>query len=404
MAVQTFANPAHYERMPGERPYNLYLNGVRGVAILAVLLTHGTFLFSSTRLTRWVLPPIIFGWWGVDLFFVLSGFLITGILLSTRAAPNRATAFYARRVLRIFPIYYLCLAALWMVSAHSDWLGTMLPYSSAADRASYLFYFQNWIPLWHSLTLKPNLLGHFWSLAVEEQFYLIWPWVVWKFSPKAILGICVLGAVSALSLRIALVSHFGPHLWINWLTVTRGEGLLVGSALAVLNSGHRRINPRLLVGMALAGLAIIAATAILDPAEFSNTDAGPYMYTICVSGLALVFGALIGGSQFRVPFLTPVVNARWLRNLGKYSYGMYVYHLPLFYGIEHMMAKALRFRGPIPNRYAFAELLLLIGATYVTALTSFALIERPFLSLKRYFVAQLPGERPAATRSFVAGA
>lgn len=398
MAVQTVEIPAHFERMPGERPHNLYLDGVRGLAILAVLLTHGTFLFSSTRLTRYILPPIIFGWWGVDLFFALSGFLITSILLNSRAAPNRATAFYARRVLRIFPIYYLCLAGLWIVSDHSYWLRAMLPYNSGADRAAYLFYIQNWIPFWHSLTVPPNLVGHFWSLAVEEQFYLVWPWIVWKFSPKALIRICALGVVSALSLRIAIVSHFGPHLWINWLTVTRGEGLLVGSALAVLNSGHRRINPRLLVVMALAGSAIIAATGILDPAEFSNTDAGPYMYTICVSGLALVFGALIGGSQFRVPFLTPALNAGWLRNLGKYSYGMYVYHLPLFYGIEHMIGKTLRFKGPIPNRYAFAELLLLIGATYVTALTSFALIERPFLSLKRYFIARAPGEIAAGAR------
>lgn len=404
MAVQTVENPAHSERIAAERPHNLYLDGVRGVAILAVLLTHGTFLFSSTRLTRYILPPIIFGWWGVDLFFVLSGFLITGILLSTRAAPNRATAFYARRVLRIFPIYYLCLAVLRIVSDHSYWLRAMLPYNSGADRASYLFYLQNWIPIWHALTLQPNLIGHFWSLAVEEQFYLIWPWIVWKFSPKALVRICVLGAVFALSLRIALVRLFGPHLWINWLTVTRGEGLLVGSALAVLNSGHRRINPRLLMGMALAGLAIIAATGILDPAEFSNTDAGPYMYTICVSGLALVFGALIGGSQFRVPLLTPALNAGWLRNLGKYSYGMYVYHLPLFYGIEHTMRKVLRVNGSLPNRYAFAELLLLIGATYVTASLSFALIERPLLRLKRYFIARVPAEAPAAQRSFGAGA
>lgn len=124
------------------------------------------------------------------------------------------------------------------------------------------------------------------------------------------------------------------------------------------------------------------------------------MYTICVSGLALVFGALIGGSQFRVPFLTSALNAGWLRNLGKYSYGMYVYHLPLFYGIEHTTGKVLRVQGSLPNRYAFAELLLLIGATYLTACLSFALIERPILSLKRYFVARVPGEAAAVKASF----
>lgn len=404
MASEIVAKARDADRIPGERSHNPYLDGVRGVAVLAVLLTHGTFLFSNTGLAKYILPPVIFGWWGVDLFFVLSGFLITGILLSTRTAPNRASAFYARRVLRIFPIYYLCLAVLWIVSTRSYWVHMMVHYNSAADRVSYLLYFQNWIPLWHSLTLQPNLLGHFWSLAVEEQFYLVWPWIVWKLSPKSLLRICVLGAVCALSLRIGLVSYFGPHLWINCLTVTRGEGLLIGSALAVLNSGDRRIDPRLLWSMAVAGLAVIVAIVILDPDEFSNTDAGPYMYTMCVSGLALVFGALVGASQFRVPVLTRALNAGWLRNLGKYSYGMYVYHLPIFYGINHLIGRASHLNGPLRNRYALPELVLLMVVTYVTASLSFAFIESPLLSLKRYFVAQVPRRATSEQRSFAAGA
>ncbi len=172
ITAETEGNRLLKDRVPGERPHNLYLDGVRGVAVLAVLLTHGTFIFSPTPIMRYVLPPVIFGWWGVDLFFVLSGFLITGILLSTRTATNRATAFYARRILRIFPVYYVCLAVMWILSAHSPWLHSIVPYNSAADRAAYLLYFQNWVPFWHSFTLQPNLIGHFWSLAVEEQFYL----------------------------------------------------------------------------------------------------------------------------------------------------------------------------------------------------------------------------------------
>jgi peptidoglycan/LPS O-acetylase OafA/YrhL len=188
------------------------------------------------------------------------------------------------------------------------------------------------------------------------------------------------------------------------LTVTRGEGLLIGSALAVLNSGGRRVSPRLLWSMAVAGLAVIAAIIALDPAEFSNTDAGPYMYTMCVSALALLFGALVGASQFRVPVLTPALNTGWLRNLGKYSYGMYVYHLPLFYGINRLIMKLSHSTGPLPNRYALAELLWLLAATYATASLSFALVESPLLSLKRYFVARVPSRRTPEPRSFAAGA
>lgn len=389
MSAETGVNHPLNDRIPGERPHNLYLDGVRGVAVLAVLLTHGTFLFPTTRLTRYVLPPLTFGWWGVDLFFVLSGFLITGILLTTRTADNRASAFYARRILRIFPIYYLCLAVMWALSSQWFWLRSLVPYNSAADKTAYLLYFQNWVPLWHSLTLQPNLVGHFWSLAVEEQFYLVWPWIVWKLSPKSALRLCIAGALGALVLRIVLVSHFGPHLWIHSLTVTRGEGLLIGSAIAILNAGERKVDPRLLIGMAIAGIAVIAVSICLDPAELSNTDAGPYMYTSCVSGLGLLFGALVGASQYQVPVLTPALNTGWLRNFGKYSYGIYVYHLPLFYGIDHLINRALGSRLPLSTRYARAELLLLIAVTYAIAFLSFKFFESPLLGLKRHFIARV---------------
>lgn len=377
----------------GERPHNLYLDGVRGIAVLAVLLTHATFLFATTPLTRFILPPVIFGWWGVDLFFVLSGFLITGILLETREAPNRARAFYARRTLRIFPIYYLCLAILWGLCSHSEWVRSMLPYNAAVDKTAYLLYLQNWIPLWHGFVIQPSLLGHFWSLAVEEQFYLIWPWIVWRTSPKLVLRLCVVGVACALLLRVVLVGHFGPHLWIHCLTITRGEGLLIGSALAVLNSAGNRINPKLLIAMASGGASIIVFVILRDPTELSNTDAGPYMYTICVSGLALLFGALVGASQFEVPFLTRGVKTGWLRSFGKYSYGLYVYHIPLFYAINHLIKKLFGSRLPFSTRHALIELALLIGITYGVAWLSFRFIESPLLRLKRYFVARATPER-----------
>lgn len=378
-----------------EGRHNLYLDGVRGIAVLAVLLTHSTFLFSNNPLTHYLLPPVIFGWWGVDLFFVLSGFLITGILLETRAAPNRAGAFYARRMLRIFPIYYLCLGVVLAVSLYSTWVSSLLPYRSGADIAAYLLYFQNWIPFWHSLTLQPSLLGHFWSLAVEEQFYLIWPWIVWRAAPKTVLGLCVVGAACALLLRVALVSHFGPHLWIHCLTITRGEGLLIGSALAVLNSGERRISPKLLGAMAVGGAAIVAIAIARDPAELSNTDAGPYMYTICVSGLALLFGALVGASQFSVPILTPALQSAWLRKFGKYSYGLYVYHIPLYQLTSYLLSRFLGWQPPLANRYALIELVLLIGLTYAVAYLSFRFIESPLLRLKKHFVARKMSQTPA---------
>ena len=369
-----------------ERQHNPYLDGVRGVAIVAVLLTHGTGFFAFTRLTHYVLPIFIFGWWGVDLFFVLSGFLITGILLKTKTATNRVSTFYVRRFLRIFPIYYLCLFVLWGAAVRSEWLSSVLFYRTAFDRAAYLLYLQNWLPLWNSLSLPSTILGHFWSLAVEEQFYLIWPWLVWALRPVVVLRICVVGAVCALVLRITLVSHFGPHLWINQLTVTRGEGLLIGSALAILGSEGRKISSRLLVGMAAVGLAIVAFVIAADPTELFNTDAGPYMYTICVSGLALLFGAVVGASQYNVPFLTTALKAPWLRNLGKYSYGLYIYHIPVYWLANRFVTTRLHRQPPLETRYALVELALLLATIYAVAWISFNCFEGPLLRLKSRFV------------------
>ncbi len=372
------------------------LDGIRGIAILAVLLTHAEALgdtrtFIQTPALKPFLVSMTFGWAGVDLFFVLSGFLITGILIQTRTAANRAISFYARRFLRIFPIYYLTLAIVLGGAAEWPWLNAVLQ-KGWADRASYFVYLQNWSVLWGSDGLRLNILGHFWSLAVEEQFYLVWPVIVWMLPDRAVLKVCIAGALCALMLRIGLVSYFGPHLWIDILTPCRGEGLLVGSALAVAAT-RGRISVRAIAGMAAAGAGLVFSIVFLDHREFTNTDHGPYMYTIGVSGLALLFGALVASSQYSIPGLTRALNWGWLRSFGKYSYGIYVYHIPVFIVLEYFLVR----RGvifPVPAAQGALLVATMVAVSFAIAWLSFTLIEGPLLRLKRRFEPKFPQPKP----------
>jgi peptidoglycan/LPS O-acetylase OafA/YrhL len=218
-----------------ERRHVPVLDGIRGLAIIAVLMRHIAYVFvPHGPVTRWFLPFFQFGTWGVDLFFVLSGFLITGILIDTRLAGNRARSFYGRRILRIFPVYYSMLAFVFIGQHFSGWIKTAGNLHGLTDHLSYLFYFQNFIPLWHHGQYADSILGPFWSLAVEEQFYLIWPLVVWTLAPKAIVKVCAVALLITLALRIILVTNLGVGIWVFAATPTRADGLFVGAALAAI--------------------------------------------------------------------------------------------------------------------------------------------------------------------------
>ena len=359
------------------------LDGMRGIAILLVLIAHGM-PFIQPAPGSILLRLLIFGWCGVDLFFVLSGFLITGILIRTRNATNRGSSFYARRVLRIFPIYYLTLIVLFGIAAYSPAMRLMVGLTGAPEYAAFFGYLQNWLLLWNAM--PHSIVGHFWSLAVEEQFYLIWPVIVWKLTTRSLLRLCILLSVCALLIRITLVAHFGPHFWINALTPTRGEGLLIGSALAAIPSLYGKIPRRVLGVMAAMGTATLVFIFVSDPAEFVNTDTGPYMYTIGVTALGLFFGALVGSSQSYVPALTPLLTRNGLRSLGKYSYGLYVYHAPIYFVVTYILTSTFRTKFPLATAQGALYVLFLMGASYAIAWLSFQLLEKRFLSLKTRFV------------------
>src|SRR5579863_2675550 len=197
------------------------------------MLHHAEYLLPGKSAIMLTVKNLFYaGWSGVDLFFVLSGFLITGILIDTKEAENYFSSFYPRRILRIFPLYYTVLSFIVILAhvLHRASFDQIM--AKPSDQIFYFFYLNNWMILlkdtWH-----PNIIGHFWSLAVEEQFYLLWPMCVWLTPKRSLLRLAATGCVVALILRIGLVAAYGPSQAIVQNTFARMDALLAGACCAV---------------------------------------------------------------------------------------------------------------------------------------------------------------------------
>lgn len=336
------------------------LDGLRGLAILAVFFHHygAGGIDNSSAVVRWVATLCGFGWSGVDLFFVLSGFLITGILYDTLDDPAYYKKFYARRTLRIFPIYYLFAAiALLIVPFHFWHKGDLfflvyLGYPAAV--------------IWPTILNVPIRITHLWSLSVEEQFYMGWPWLIRKFrTPSRILSLCASAAVVSLVLRTLIPS----------LTYASLDGLAMGAALAVLfRSGWRsRCQQLALPVFAVSAVAMILICLI----RHTTAHADRLIYTLGISILAAAFGALL---TLGLGPLGGLFSTRVLRIFGKYSYGIYLYHFPLTAVFEH--AK------PFFNRYPLGSVTYVVSCLAINlaiAAFSFHMIEQPILGFKKRF-------------------
>ncbi len=383
MLPPLFKETRYSPRSAAEPSHKPELDGLRGLALLAVMLSHGgPYIERTTALSKLCVYAMVPGWSGVELFFVLSGFLITGILLQSKTAENYFSSFYARRFLRIFPIYYLVLTVGLLAAMHVSWWNALLP-AAGKTRAAYYFYAQNWPMFWpHHLFLKMNGFGHFWSLAVEEQFYIVWPLVIWLLPENAILTLCRVGLVVALPLRVVMVHKFAYDFTAMALTSSRVDGLLVGVILAILLR-RGQIPLRWIFLCMGAGAGIIGFIAVFHHTELIGTYF--YMPTIGITGFSLLSGGLLALSQHRIVWLRYILEARWLRTVGKYSYGMYIYHIPVYLVIDHFLRAQFGMTLPMPLRWALLYIGFLIVVTFVVAKLSYDLFESKILALKVYF-------------------
>ena len=366
------------------------LDGVRGLAI-ALVVVHHAFMAGAPALTGFDSAAFRIagaGWCGVDLFFVLSGFLITGVLLDSRGSQNFFKNFYARRTLRIFPLYFAVLFGVFVVAPS-------LQIAMLGDYVADSVGDQGWF--WAHLTnisivarggfydyLVPNV---FWSLAVEEQFYLAWPLVVWKCGERALVKLCVIGSVCALLFRAGLLSMGSPAVATFVLTPARLDALLLGSLVAlVLRSpaaGHtlaRWWRPAALLGG--AGVALSAVTTgALDWNE-------PMVATLGFTGMAMLFAGGIAGliTMPRDNRLVTLLSAAPLRSLGKVSYAVYLFHGPVGSVIQRFYdpATAGRIMGSnVPATTIYT--LLMFAVSFALGHVSWRLLENPVLALKRRF-------------------
>ena len=304
--------PASGMAEPSHKPE---LDGIRGIALLAVMLSHGggRYILQTTLAAKLFAYAMVPGWGGVELFFVLSGFLITGILLKSKAAENYFSSFYARRFLRIFPIYYLVVTAGLVAAHYSVWWNTMMP--PERMRISYYFYAQNWPLFWnHGAYQTVSVFGHFWSLAVEEQFYLVWPLIIWLLPEGWILLLCTVGLVMALPLRFYMVHHYAESLGAMVMTTSRMDGLLIGVILAILL--RRGQIPLRWIYLALGlGGGIFGYIAVFHHRELIDTQF--YMPTLGITSFALLSGGLLALSQHRIAAVATCSLRRVAANRGK---------------------------------------------------------------------------------------
>jgi peptidoglycan/LPS O-acetylase OafA/YrhL len=360
------------------------LDGVRGLAILLVL-AHNLNPFSGTGrpLERWIEYDSNFGWVGVQLFFVLSGFLITGILLDTRGAPRYLRSFFARRVLRIFPLYYAVLVGglLVLPALH------LAPHRLLADPENRVWlwvYLVNWAePLGRGVTAFP----HFWSLAVEEQFYFVWPFVVRHATPRRLL--VIVGGV--------MIAALGARLWVRraglggeaayMFTVCRMDALAIGAAVAALirlPAAHAWLIARR-TGIAIAAGALFIG-GLVTTGGYARTGLADqtFGYTILAAVFAALVLLVVLDHERGRGWLGAIFQHRILRAFGTYSYGIYLFHQFINQLIGVPVLDRLLPRG-IGIKAGIAYMLAVTAASYAVAFVSYHAYEKHFLALKRYF-------------------
>jgi peptidoglycan/LPS O-acetylase OafA/YrhL len=291
------------------RPTMYELNSLRGLACLAVLFFHGFWWYipeSATGAGWWLRLATQGGYRGVNLFFVLSGLLITNILVKSRSRPDYFTTFYTRRALRILPAYYMVLALLAVYGVSHGFL--MLS----------VLYLSNMAPL---LGVEMSY-GPLWSLAVEEQFYLLWPLFIRRFSTRTLVVLAVGSIITSAILTLQLHTSSPKATMPIWYAA---HGLALGALLAIFL--RSRFGSRSNATIMAALLSIFGTTAITAPAIHMPAT----VLTAQAIGWDLIFAAtllfaLLGGSSRYERFLRP----KLLQFFGDISYGLYLIHVFVF--------------------------------------------------------------------------
>jgi peptidoglycan/LPS O-acetylase OafA/YrhL len=352
-------------------------DGFRAMSFLAVFVFHA---YGG------------FGYLGVQAFFVLSGFLITEILVESKASEPAGAYFanfYGRRSLRIFPLYYLYLAAVAVACAY---LSGTSAYEEVAKRSTELFPWAISYALNFKFALlgphESPFLGHLWTLAVEEQFYLVWPLVIVLVPARhlqaALLSLVVLGPLLR-GVELLLSEPYAhapaPDIFVYALPLSHVDAFATGGYAALFMRPSNRLG-RWILPMSVATILVGMATAQLNTGSYHLSSFGypsfmrdsgkpVWGYTLVNVVSALVVVQLRGGL-----FLPWLFEHRTLVRLGRMSYGLYVYHLAVIWAVQQATT----------GWSVFVQVMLALSASIAVSHLSFRYVERPLTALKdRYF-------------------
>ncbi|HEX6535030.1 MAG TPA: acyltransferase [Gemmatimonadaceae bacterium] len=365
------------------------LDGVRGLAILLVLVNNAyPEVPVSPGLDTIARNISDFGWPGVDLFFVLSGFLITGILCDTKGGEGYFGRFYARRVVRIFPLYYAALLIFLVVLPGLGFADAFQLHQLRLERWYYWSYLANVGLALHGNTRFETM--QFWSLAVEEQFYLLWPLIVLLFERRRLIALCIVAMCASLALRFAWRWAGLSDEWVYLLLPFRIDSLAVGAMIALALRGPGGLDQLARAArpvwrwMAPVGFGLVALY------ELTRDDrASIALQVVGYPAIALAFGALLvrtlaAPSDAR---LARFFGSGAMRFFGRYSYGMYVLYGVVLVLLRHWVWWVREVPPVLGSRIptGLAILFLTTALTIPTALLSWHLLEKRFLALKRLF-------------------
>jgi peptidoglycan/LPS O-acetylase OafA/YrhL len=376
VAGETAAEPRQTAQpRPPNRVFEL--DGIRGIAILLVLGAH----FGAPACPPGILQEMFaFGWAGVDLFFVLSGFLITGILLDSKGKPNYFGRFYLRRVFRIFPIYYAYLLLFFhLLPLIAQLTGRLASFDfGRSGEGWYWMYLSNW----RDAAQRNRHLFHFWSLSIEEQFYIVWPAVVYLASIRNLKYICASIAIFSPVLRFAAL-HYGASIpFLYRATPFRLEGLALGALLALAAHDvtlHKLIGRLIPWAWPIGAVVLIGVIARSGAYWFTLPMVAFGYASIAVLCWALVsWGVAESGTRH---WFARTLRSTALVRFGKYSYGIYVWH-PLVAGSVRGVVASLGDRFGLSWSLLPVALLVGIALSYGVAWLSWKLIEDPCARLK----------------------
>lgn len=344
-----------------ENKLNYYpeLNGIRAIAAFMVILFH---YFSEGPFPDIIKKISVLGQTGVTLFFVLSGFLMTRILINEKSSPNFFKVFYIGRILRIFPLYYFFLILFYILSP------ILSETTNNFDDPKWTFFvFLQNIPM--TFQMPFNGPGHFWSLAVEEHFYLVLPILVFFLSQKALKYLLYIIILLAILFRVLILSQ---GFEIYQFTLTIMDGLAIGSLLAIYekNNGFSMLNPK-----KIATFFIILIIVFLIFWLAFSSKAVFFVQIIKFTIIAFVFLLLIlfAISSNDKNIVKKLLLTKFMQFSGKISFGLYVFH-PLCFLI---LQKEFRFNNIL------VDFLISIFTTFSISSLSFYLFEAKFLKIKK---------------------